>query len=271
MLEKWRRLPTNHQSAGRQLALSESLLAFPLDRPAFYWYKATEPAFILGAAQNPNILEFATCKKAGYAVYKRTSGGALVLASSNFLSLDVLLPPTSQLANPDVTKAYRWFGECWQQTLARFGVATSLVTPDEARYARQNLVTDLVKLVCFGTLSSYEVATLDRRKLVGFAQIKRRTGSLLQAGLHWHWPAYEFSHFLDLTDHEKVVLSQQLTQQAVGLVELVIPPPIPEQICQVFEENLQAHWSVEWEDDQWSDQELAIAEQWAETKFARLT
>jgi lipoate-protein ligase A len=269
--EKWRLLPFNDGLAGQQLALSETLTG-PLQIPSLYWYAAARPSVILGAAQKPAILDLDACRKAGYAVYKRTSGGAVVLGGPDFLSLDVALPPDSSLASTDVTRAYQWFGQCWVAALARLDIASRLVTPDEARQAREELASaseaeQLVKLVCFGTLSSYEVVSADGRKLVGLAQVKRRDASLLQAGLHRRWPSDEFARLLELSGPQRTDLRRYLPERAVGIEEIAGRGVAFSDIIEAFEATLCAQFDVELVSGQWGSAELARAADLEQQKF----
>jgi lipoate-protein ligase A len=269
--EKWRLLPFNAGLAGQQLALSESLTG-PLETPSLYWYEAARPAVILGAAQNPAILDLAACRQAGYALYKRTSGGAVVLAGPGFLSLDVALPPASLLASPDVTQAYRWFGQCWLDALARLNIRARLVTPEEARQTRLELeaaseAEKLVKLVCFGTLSSYEVVSEDGRKLIGLAQVKRRGASLLQAGLHRLWPAAEFARILALSARQREALRAYLPERAVGLEEAAGRPVAFSEIIEAFETSLRERFHIDLITGRWDSAELNKAVELENEKF----
>jgi lipoate-protein ligase A len=272
--ERWRRLPFNNEPAGRQLALSETLTG-ALETASLYWYEAARPAVILGAAQKPTILDLTATGQAGYAVYKRTSGGAVVLAGPGFLSLDVALPPYSVLASADVTRAYQWFGECWVDALARLEVSSYLVEPWEARQAKLDLAAaseavQLVKLVCFGTLSSYEVASEDSRKLVGLAQVKRRGASLLQAGFHQHWPGSEFARILDLSGEQRTGLVSDLQKRAVGLDEVAGRAiPFPE-IIAAFEASLRERYQIELIPGDWTPAELDRAAELEQEKFFAL-
>lgn len=269
--KKWRYLPFNSELAGRQLALSESLTG-PLQTPSLYWYAAARPAVILGAAQNPAILDLTACHQAGYAVYKRTSGGAVVLAGPGFLSLDVALPPGSLLASPDVTQAYHWFGQGWLAALARLGIRARLVTPAEARQSRLDLeaaseAERLVKLVCFGTLSSYEVVSEDGRKLIGLAQVKRRGASLLQAGLHRQWPAAEFARLLALSDAQRAALRRYLPERAIGLEEAAGRPVAFSEIIKAFEASLGERFEIDLVPGEWEPAELVKAAELEQEKF----
>ncbi len=266
--EGWRYLPFDSSSTGRQLALSESLLTVSPTLPSLYWYTAESPSLILGAAQSLKSLDPST----SYPVYKRTSGGATVLAGPDFLSLDVLLPPTSRLWQSDITAAYRWLGQTWLATLNRLGLATRLIEPAEARAAKAVLESlplpaRLLRLVCFGTLSSYEVVDRHGRKLVGLAQIKRRNGNLFQCGLPLHWPAGEFACCFALSADEQAQLTLLLTERATGLDDLLGWRPPIETIIKAFETSLTELWPVELQLGAWTEAELALAGKLQAEKF----
>lgn len=123
MAEFWRRLSPALAAYGvsRELALSESLLQ-KVQQPTLWWYSAHVPALILGTAQKLEILNSRACVAQGLEIYKRASGGALVLAEPSFLSLDVALPPEHPLAPTDVVETYRWLGEVWLESLSKLGL-----------------------------------------------------------------------------------------------------------------------------------------------------
>ncbi len=262
-LESWRQLPFNQDQAGLQLALSESLLSDNTS-PAFYWYRAAHPALILGAGQKTEVLDSAACLAAGLEIYRRTSGGTLVLVGPNFLSLDVVLPPDSRMSSSDITLAYRWFGETWQAALATLGLPSILVQTAHARRLSHELAArpdeqQLVKLVCFGSLSPYEVMAGDGRKLVGLAQVRRRAGTLLQAGVYFRWPGQEYARRLNLPEDQRELLLALLAQRAAGLDELISPVPGPTEVIAAFEACLVEMWPLTLRDDGWREAELRQA------------
>ena len=88
--------------------------------PSLRWYLAALPALICGVFQPPEEINAAACAAHAIPIIRRRSGGTAVLAGPNLLSLDIALPPGHRLAPPDVTAAYRWLGEAWLATLARW-------------------------------------------------------------------------------------------------------------------------------------------------------
>src|SRR4051812_15509197 len=186
-LETWRRLPLQHGETPELLAGAEALLA-GLDItgvPAMRWSLAQQPALILGSSQQLSEVDFPACEAAGVSVHRRRSGGTAVYADEGLLWLDVALPADHRLRLASVTEAYRWFGEVWTVALRELGVEAWVMGPDEAR--PRNAALELaVRRACYGGVSPYEVFVGDR-KLVGLAQVRRRPGELLQAGMYLQW------------------------------------------------------------------------------------
>ena len=94
--------------------------------------------------------------------------------SADMLMLDLVLPRAHRLYMGDVTESYRWIGEVWTAALRELGIDVQS-TPIGAARADAQTLDPLLRRVCFGGLSPYEVV-VGRRKLVGLAQVRRRAG-----------------------------------------------------------------------------------------------
>ena len=278
VLEQWRRLPAalGQGNAGRQLALSESLL-IGLDRPSLWWYSAGRPALVLGTSQKLQAVNLEYCRQHQIAVYRRTSGGAAVLSEPRFLSLDIALPPNHPFAPADIVKTYAWLGQTWLETLQTLGLSkVKLVVPEEIRAAKNlNLVAEeaeddrLARLVCFGSLSPYEVVS-EGRKLVGLAQVRRRAGTLLQCGLPFSSQTQAFAPLLKLLPSESSLLSRLLSERITSL-DLASGREISyEQVMEAFEQSLQRLWQVQPVAADWSSESLAQSERLESEKFIDL-
>lgn len=280
-LETWERLPPmlGRGKAGQQLALSESLLATEVERPALWWYSAEERALILGTSQKPEAVNLKFCRDNNIQVFRRTSGGAAVLAEPEFLSLDVVLPPGHAFAPSDVVETYRWLGESWLLALQKLGLETGrLVATQEVRAAKQSLAEldsvagereKLARLVCFGSLSPYEVA-VGGRKLVGLAQIRRRTGTLLQCGLPLRLQSQDFASLLALAASQSPVLTEALGERLTGLSEFLGHKIEPETVIQAFESVLAEKWHIQLKAVEWPAEKLAQAKRFEQEKFVNL-
>jgi lipoate-protein ligase A len=87
---------------------------------------------------------------------------------------------------------------------------------------------------CYGTLSPYEVV-VGQRKVVGLDMIRRRAGSLLQAGVLLHWDTATLARLLGHTEEEQALLYHGLKERAVGLDTLADRSIGIEETIQMFE------------------------------------
>ena len=214
-----RQLPWSVAPADQQIAWSGALLD-GLEHtgvPALRWYGMAPDALLLGSAQRPAELDPAACAAAGVSVHRRFSGGGVV-HSADLLSLDLALPRGHPLFREDVTESYRWLGEVWARALQGLGVAARVLPIDEARADTQAL-DPLLKKVCFGGLSPYEVM-VGQRKLVGLAQIRRRGGALLQCGVYLRWAPWRTAGLLAIPEEQRVALAERLAARVAGLDSL---------------------------------------------------
>src|SRR5947199_9526618 len=201
---------------------SEKLLATAeAGQPAtLYWSQAEPVGLVLGYSQKHAILNPAAQP---IPVYHRRAGGTAVLVGPQLLSLDVVLPANHPLILPDVVESYRWFGQAWVEALLLLGIEARAVSPQEAhkqrallKQAETHAREAILHRACYGSLSSYEVV-VDQRKVVGFDMIRRRVGSLLQAGVFLHWQTETLAQLLGHTPEEQALLREGLYQRAVGL------------------------------------------------------
>jgi lipoate---protein ligase len=252
--EVWGRYPLEVAPAGLQVERALGMIAEGAPLPALCWYWAVEPTLILGVFQPPEVINEAAAAARGVPLVRRRSGGTGVLAGPPLLSLDIALPPGHRLALPDVTESYHWLGRAWLATMEALGVRGARLVPiAEVRAAPHRPLRrlpdgpipdeDLVRLACFGALSPYEVA-IGPRKLVGFSQVRRRAGLLLQVGLPLTWEADLLAALLAARPDDRPRLARLLRAHAVGLDELLPTVPAPQAIMAVFEQVLAADWGV---------------------------
>jgi lipoate-protein ligase A len=152
-----------------------------------------------------------------------------------------LLPTGHPLILADVVESYRWFGEAWVATLHQFGIESRAITPDEAHTQRARLkqaetrvYESLMNRACYGTVSPYEVV-VGQRKVVGFDMIRRRVGSLLQAGVLLHWETDTLARLLGHTTEEQEQLRIGLYERAVAVDTLAGRNVTANEVIEVFE------------------------------------
>ncbi|NJM06502.1 hypothetical protein HC891_10360, partial [Candidatus Gracilibacteria bacterium] len=160
-------------------------------QPTLRWYSYTSPALILGSGQKLSDVDLAAL--GGTTVHRRRSGGTAVLFEPGLLMQDIALPVGHPLYSHDVTASYRWLGELWVVTLADLGIAAQTLSIAEARSDTASL-EPLLRRACFGGRSPYEVLA-EERKLVGFSQVRRRGGLVLQVALYERFSAARLATF----------------------------------------------------------------------------
>ena len=249
-----RRLPPSSGPADIELANAPALLAGVEQTgvPALRWYGMKPAALIIGSSQHLDEIDQAACVAAGLRIHRRRSGGGAVL-SADMLMLDLALPRAHPLYMDDVTESYRWIGEVWAAALHDLGIDACVASVGAARADAQTL-DPLVRRVCFGGLSPYEVA-VGRRKLVGLAQVRRRGGALYQVGMYLRWTPQRTAALLAAMPGERAVLEQQLAARVAGLEELCDASSA--EVIAAVESAMARLAGFALSDDAWSDGEVA--------------
>ncbi len=266
----WRLLPYSEDPPEVELAAAEALLAglSRAPRPALRWYGARQPALVIGSGQRLADVDQSALAATGVTLHKRASGGAAVLFAPGFLMQDIALPADHSLHQQDVSESYRWLGEVWVAALRELGIAARLVSLPEAR-ADARTLDPLARLACFGGWSPYEVLASER-KVVGFSQIRRRPGALLQVGLYTRWPGRELAALLRLPPAGRERLATLLDGRVAGLADLLPEPPPPERIVAAFARALAERHGVVLAPAGWREDELAAAAA-ARSRYAPIT
>jgi lipoate---protein ligase len=245
-VHKWRVLPLTIAPQHYHIELSEQLLmaALPGEPATLYWSQAESRGLVLGFSQKQSVLNQAALDSQPIPVYHRRAGGTAVLVGPELLSLDVILPAGHPLLLPDIVESYRWLGTLWAKTLGSLGVEARLVSPEEAHSQRALLKQEgtrereaILNRACFGSLSAYEV-TAEKRKVVGLDMIRRRAGSMLQAGLLLKWDLEPLVELLGHTPKEQTILREGLPERAVGLDTLTDRTISATEVISSFEEAL---------------------------------
>ena len=256
----WRRLPFSNGSAVDLLVGVEGMIAglAATGRPAIRWSRTNHPALLLGSSQRPDEADLAACAAQGVTVHKRRSGGTAVFADPSLLWLDVALPAGHALLPTNVTEAYRWLGDVWAAALRELGVGARVISVDEARAMNAALDPE-VRRVCFGGVSPYEVF-VGERKIVGLAQIRRRPGAVLQAGLYTDWEPERVSALLSGTEAARERRTALLARRALGLRDVGVEAPRFEDVIHLWGAALQRTLGAALGDDTWvADEQAAMS------------
>lgn len=242
----WQIIPLTIDDQQIHIERSEQLLASttPENSPVLYWSQASSPGIVLGFSQKEHILNAQTLARTHLPVYHRHAGGTAVLVGPHLLGLDVVLPAGHPFVLSDLVESYRWFGETWVEALRLLGVETRIVFPAEARALREQARQQerqareaILNRACYASNSSYEVV-VGKRKVVGLDMIRRRHGSLLQAGVLLNWESETLAIVLGHTDEEQHLLRQELPERAIGLDRLMGREVKAPEVIAAFEKAL---------------------------------
>lgn len=272
--DTWRRLPFSDAPMGRQLALSEGMLAAleETGAPALRWYIPAERALVLGNGQREDAADRAALAEQSTALYKRPSGGTAVLVDETLLSLDIALPHTHPLATTDVVRAYEWVGEFWAAALRQLGATSACAIPSADVRAMPPLARDdPLRLACYGALSPWEVVSgVEPRKLVGLCQVRRRPGTLYQTGAYLRFDAAALASLLSLAPEGREKLTARLSRAAIGLDEAAGLRYAPRRVITAVERELRARYHARLSRAAWLPAELATADRLEAERFQRL-
>jgi len=246
LITNWHIYPLTVANQQQHIEQSEQLLSSiqAEDRPILYWSVADPTGLVLGFSQKHSILNPAALASLALPIYHRRAGGTAVLVGPHLLSLDVVLPAGHPLIHSDIVESYHWFGAAWVTALRQLGVQARSVPPAEAhaqRTLRKQPESGAYELLmyraCYGSLSPYEVV-VGQRKIVGFDMVRRRAGTLLQAGIVLHWDTTLLAYLLGHTEEEQTLLRTGLQERAVGLDTLAGRVISSAEIISVFEQVL---------------------------------
>jgi len=183
-----------------------------------HWWLPSSPAIVVGLALHHRmgrVVDLDRAREAGIAVLERKAGGgAVFLDQANMLCGAVSLPTAS--LSLDVTESYRWLGDTLVRVFASLGVAAERV---EVEAARADRAASPVLDVCYGSLSPHEV-TVDGKKLVGLAQIRRRATTLYVLGILLRDQSALADYLLVSNDSARERLRTELARRTVGLETL---------------------------------------------------
>jgi lipoate-protein ligase A len=219
------RLPA--EPPAEAIAADEALLnAAPSTR---LWVPAA-PAVVVGVGLRhrlAGVVDLERCRAGGVQVLDRSAGGGALLLDEHVLCGAVSLPVSDVPA--DVTDSYRWLGDLLVSALAHAGVVSQRVEIGEARAdvaalrGRTDPVAKFILHTCYGALSPHEVA-VDRRKLVGIAQIRRKFAALFQFGvlLRDQAPLADYLLVPDAATREQ--LRAELRKRTIGLDSFGLSP-----------------------------------------------
>jgi lipoate-protein ligase A len=159
-------------------AWNAAQLREPVTEPRVRLWTYRAPGVVLGCSQTALRERLVTGHALAGSVVQRGSGGGAVLTGPWMVSASVVLPPGHPLLGRSTLSSYRWLGALHAGLLRDAGIPAYAIPPEEVRLRPGDA---RLKWACYGGLSPWEVV-VGSRKIVGLAQLRRRTGVLLTSG-----------------------------------------------------------------------------------------
>lgn len=155
-----------------------------ITQPQLLLWQYDSPAIIMGCSQRPDEGQKQRAKQAGLPIMRRGSGGGAVLAGPWMLSMTLFIPTEHPVAALNLIELFHWLEPFWLKALIDSGVPCKGV--DKTMIDKSKVISKRndVEWACYASLSHGEVVSLDGRKLLGVAQIRKRKGIALVCGLH---------------------------------------------------------------------------------------
>ena len=135
--------------------------------PTLRLYGWNPPCLSLGYGQRVSDVDLERLAARGWEIVRRPTGGKAILHTDE-LTYSVALPIQHPLAVGGVIESYREISKALVVALRHLGVDPS---------AERKTETEAMSAVCFETPSHYEI-TVNGKKLVGSAQVRRKDGVL---------------------------------------------------------------------------------------------
>ncbi len=167
---------------------NEESLASQVTEPAWRAWLYQHAAIVLGRSQRRLLGVMAVPGK--LEILSRASGGGAVLVGPWMLGLSVALPNEHPFASGGAVNSYRWLGEAIARALGQIGVDAWAISPAALLTHRAQNSAPALDWACYGGLSPWEVLA-GGRKIAGLAQVRRRQGILLVAGILLQAPPWE--------------------------------------------------------------------------------
>lgn len=151
-------------------------------------HEVTEPAVVLGSAQDQATLDPDALARSGRQLARRRSGGGAVLLDPGAqVWVDVVVPAGDPLWDDDVCRASWWLGEAWVASLG--GSAARAGSGDEPAFdVHRGRVTDreASRVACFAAVGPGEVLR-GTAKVVGISQRRTRHWARFQCVAYRAW------------------------------------------------------------------------------------
>jgi len=174
------------------------------------------------------------CCKRGIPIVRRITGGKAVLHFGE-ITYSVVSTVAEKIFPPHVAGTHKVISRCILRGLKELGIHACL-----AEEPRQQ-ASDEMESFCFASAAPHELL-VDRKKICGSAQIRKRNGFLQHGSLLVHFDAAEAAPlFFENPDAEKIAHLQNTT---TALAEHLAAPPDGKEICEILKAGFEKELNI---------------------------
>lgn len=221
---------------------------------------AWDPACLsLGISQPASDADAVALRDHGYDIVRRPTGGRAILHTDE-LTYSVSVPAEHMLAASDIVASYRQISAALTAALETLGARVRSERRSEPAAKRPNAV-------CFETPSHYEI-TVDGRKLVGSAQMRRKAGLLQHGTLPLFGDVARICDALAYpTDAERATAKTAVRDRAMTLAGALDRPVTWDEAAAAIADGFRAAFDIDLIEAPLSDGEIEAARTLEASKY----
>ena len=194
MTDTWRLLLTPPAGGAWNMAVDEAVLEHigrGLSQPTLRLYAWVPPCLSLGQAQPIADVDLERLQQRGWGLVRRPTGGRAILHTDE-LTYSIIAPEDEPRMAGSVLESYN------RLAAALLEAVKSLHLPAEVKEGKDSN-QETANPICFETPSAYEI-TVERKKLIGSAQARRKEGVLQHGSLPLTGDLKRITEVLSFTD-----------------------------------------------------------------------
>jgi len=253
--KQWRLILSPPTSGVENMALDEAILISVTAGdapPTLRLYAWDPPCLSIGYAQPITDVDQKMLDKYGWDLVRRPTGGRAILHTDE-LTYAIIATSTDQYVGGGVLESYRRISRGLVASLTLLGlsveVQSELSVPEEQRS----------NPVCFQVPSAYEI-TVDGRKLIGSAQVRRRGGVLQHGSLPLSGDITRICKVLHFEDEASRSQAVKFLQNRAATVEELLGSSITwQQVVDAMVQGFREALDLDLELDSPSDSEMSHA------------
>lgn len=253
-LRQWRLIYDSPTQGAENMARDEALMdaVSKGDAPPTLRLYGWQPHCLsLGYAQPSADADVARIQERGWELVRRPTGGRAILHGDE-LTYSVAIPINHPLAEGTVVESYRRISEALLCALQLLDISTTS--------EKQSKRTESLGPVCFEVPSHYEI-TYNQRKLIGSAQVRRRTGLLQHGSLPLGGDLGRICDALHFPDEQSRTLAKaKVRARAITLSEAAGRTVSWDEVAQAFVEGFSVVFGYSFTVGTYTPEELAMAQ-----------